>query len=333
MRPSSLVAGQPHQRDQRAEDQAAERGERRQRQRERHAVEEQVRKRAADDVEIEIAEHGAHFPDDVAGDRHRALEEAHAGDDDDIDQQIQHGRGGEGLEHLKRKFLHRARLAGQLDQADGDGDRRVLDGVEEFRRQRRQDDAKRHRQQHVAIGLQRRQPERGSGLFLPARQRIDARLQLHGDARRHEQPDPDRRRIERRVGHLLHPQPRGPRQQFRQHEEPEEQLHQQRHVAEEFDVAKADPGRGLRRQRAQHADDRAGDQRDDPGAERGLDRQHQPGQQHVEIGAGPVRGRLEEDVPVPVIVHRDYPYVRAAPSKSACNGRAIAGEGTFHIAL
>ena len=34
-----------------------------QRQRERHAVEEEVAQRAADDVEIEIAEHGGlHFP-------------------------------------------------------------------------------------------------------------------------------------------------------------------------------------------------------------------------------------------------------------------------------
>ena len=63
MRPEQLVAGQPHQRDQRAEDQAAERAERRQRQRERHAVEEQVGEGAADDVEIEIGEHGAYFPE------------------------------------------------------------------------------------------------------------------------------------------------------------------------------------------------------------------------------------------------------------------------------
>ena len=233
--------------------------------------------------------------------------------------EIHHGRGGEGLEHLERELLHRARLAGQFDQADGDRDGGILDGVEKLRSQRRQDDAERHRQQHVAIALRRRQPERGRRLLLPARQRGDAGAQLHGDARRHEQADPDRRRPERRVGQLLQPQPGAARQQFRQHEEPEEQLHQQRHVAEEFDVAEADPGRGLRRQRAQDADDRAEHQRDDPGQQRRLDGQHQPRQQHIEIGAGPVRGRLEEDAPVPVIVHF---RPRAAPPIS----RAIAPE-------
>jgi len=53
------------------------------------------------------------------------------------------------------------RLAGQLDQADGDGHRRILDGREKFRRQRRHDDANRHRQQHVSVGLRGRQSERG----------------------------------------------------------------------------------------------------------------------------------------------------------------------------
>ncbi|MGY4482867.1 hypothetical protein ACVWWR_002058 [Bradyrhizobium sp. LM3.2] len=57
-----LVAGQPHQRDRRAEDQAAECREPRQHQRERHAFVEQIGQCAADDVEIEIAEHGAISP-------------------------------------------------------------------------------------------------------------------------------------------------------------------------------------------------------------------------------------------------------------------------------
>ncbi|MEY9655203.1 hypothetical protein ABH980_002210 [Bradyrhizobium ottawaense] len=57
-----LEAGQPHQRERRAEDQAAESCEPRQRQGERHALVEQIGQRAADDVEIEIAEHGAISP-------------------------------------------------------------------------------------------------------------------------------------------------------------------------------------------------------------------------------------------------------------------------------
>ena len=153
---------------------------------------------------------------------------------------------------------------------------------------------------------------------MPARQRVDARLQLHRDARRHEQADTDRRRPERRVGKLLQPQPRRPRQQLRQHEEPQEQLHQERHVAEEFDVSETDPRRRPRRQRAQHADHRAEDQRNDPRQERRPDRQRQSRQQHVEIGAGPARVRLKKDMPVPVVVHRSP----SVPSpKRPCNGR------------
>src|SRR6195952_82146 len=104
------------------------------------------------------------FPRDVAGDRQASLQETHARDDDGIDQEIKYGRSRKRLEHLKGKFLHRARLAGEFDQADGDRDRGVLDGVEEFGRQRRQDNAKRDRQQHIAIALRRGQAERGRGL-------------------------------------------------------------------------------------------------------------------------------------------------------------------------
>src|SRR5271169_671397 len=67
-----------------------------------------------------LANIGGSLPRYVAGDRDRALEEAHRDDDDDIDEEIQHGRGGKGLEYLKREFLHRPRLAGQFNQTDGD---------------------------------------------------------------------------------------------------------------------------------------------------------------------------------------------------------------------
>src|SRR5216684_1518641 len=77
-------------------------------------------------------------------------------DDDDIDQEIQHRRRREGLEHLKGKFLHRPRLGGQFDQADGEGHRRILDGREKFGSERRHDNAKRHRQQDITIGLRGR---------------------------------------------------------------------------------------------------------------------------------------------------------------------------------
>src|SRR5258705_6759908 len=65
-----------------------------------------------------LANMGALFPGDVAGDRQPALEEAHGDDDHDIDQQIEHRRGGESFEYLKREFLHRPPPAGPFEQAD-----------------------------------------------------------------------------------------------------------------------------------------------------------------------------------------------------------------------
>src|SRR5712692_4636941 len=54
-----------------------------------------------------LANMGALFPGNVAGDREPALKEAHGDDDHDIDQEIQQRRRGESLEHLKGKLLHR----------------------------------------------------------------------------------------------------------------------------------------------------------------------------------------------------------------------------------
>src|SRR6202171_1995943 len=73
------------------------------------------------------------FPGNVAGDRQPALEEAHGSDHNDIDQKVQHRRGSEGLEYLKGEFLHRAGFRRQFNQADGEGDRGILDGREKFR--------------------------------------------------------------------------------------------------------------------------------------------------------------------------------------------------------
>src|ERR1700741_567007 len=56
------------------------------------------------------------LPRYVAGDRHRSLQEAHADDNHDIDQEVQQCCTRERLEHLKRKLLHRPGLAGQFDQ-------------------------------------------------------------------------------------------------------------------------------------------------------------------------------------------------------------------------
>src|SRR5712664_2044932 len=78
--PEEFQARQPHQCEQRAEDQAAQRCQARQRQRERHAVEKQISERAADNVEVEAGKHRrGSLPGYVAGDRYCAFEQAHRG--------------------------------------------------------------------------------------------------------------------------------------------------------------------------------------------------------------------------------------------------------------
>jgi hypothetical protein len=55
--------------------------------------------------------------------------------------------------------------------------------VQELGGERRQDQAKRHRQQHVAVGLWQCEPERLPRGALAARQRLDAGTHLLADAR------------------------------------------------------------------------------------------------------------------------------------------------------
>src|SRR5262245_52493067 len=74
---------------------------------------------------------------DEAGHRDTPLKPAHAGDDDDVDDDVDQSGAGEGLEHLKGKFRHRACRGSKLDQANGQGHRGILDDVEQCRAQRR----------------------------------------------------------------------------------------------------------------------------------------------------------------------------------------------------
>src|SRR5262245_48864210 len=89
----------------------------------------------------------ASLADGVAGHGHALFKEAHAHDDDRVEGQIKEGRCREGFEHLERELLHGAGAARQLEQADGERYRCVLDRVQELRRERRQDDPKCHRQE------------------------------------------------------------------------------------------------------------------------------------------------------------------------------------------
>ena len=193
--------------------------------REGHAFAEQIRQRPIDGTEIEMGEHGSMPSRDVAGNGQAAFYPAHEYRHRDVQQQVEHRRGDEGFEDLEGFFLHGARTRSKLEQADGDGHRAVLDSVEEFGGQGRKDDAKRHGQQHIAVGLRRGQTHSLARHALSSRQGRDAGRQLHRDARRHVQPQAHHRRKEGTVGQLLDPVAPGLGQQLRHDEIPEEQLH------------------------------------------------------------------------------------------------------------
>src|ERR1700730_11218973 len=93
------------------------------------------------------------FGADKSGYGNALLDIAHREGHDDIDDDVDDRRRSEGLEHLEREFLHGAGARRELHEPDGERDRAVLDDIEKFGRQRRQDDAIGHRQQHVDVGL------------------------------------------------------------------------------------------------------------------------------------------------------------------------------------
>src|SRR4029078_1045229 len=70
---------------------------------------------------------------DEARHRDAPLEPAHAADDDDVDDDVDQSRAGEGLEYLEGKFRHRARRGGELDQSYGQRHRGILDDVQKLR--------------------------------------------------------------------------------------------------------------------------------------------------------------------------------------------------------
>src|SRR5262249_58710042 len=76
---------------------------------------------------------------------------------------------------------------------------------------------------------------------LPAAQAENSRLHLLSDARGRVEAETDHRIVERGVGRLLEPVPDGLRHDFRQHEVPQEHLHQQGNIAEQFDVSVSEP--------------------------------------------------------------------------------------------
>src|SRR4051794_24105506 len=114
------------------------------------------------------------------------LERTHAEHDHEIREQVDDRRRRKGFEYAEAELLHGARAPGELEQPDRQRDRRVLDDVYELGGERRQDDAKALRQDHVAVGLRLAESERRARQALAARQRIDAGAYLFRDAHRSE---------------------------------------------------------------------------------------------------------------------------------------------------
>ena len=188
------------------------------------------------------------------------------------------------------------------------------------------------RQHHVAVGLRAavkpsarpasRWP-RGR-LWMPARTCSATRAEVN-------RPRHDRGGDEFLGRHvLLDPERQIPRQQLRDDEEPEEHLHQQRDVAEQFDPRRASAGEPAAGHGAQRADDDAERQGDDPGATRHTATvQPSPVDQPVEVGLVAALDLLEEDAPVPVVAH-DARQVPAAvhASTSCCRLRPARRSGS-----
>ncbi|KAG0778530.1 hypothetical protein G6F22_011178 [Rhizopus arrhizus] len=308
-RKQDLEARQPHHGQQRAQRQPHHRGQHGQRQGERHARLEQIGQGGPDHIEIEFT-HGDPLATlagrtDQPGNRDMAFKQAHAQHDNAVDDQVDHRRGGERLEDVEAEFLHGARLAGQLQQADGQRHRRILDGAHELRRQGRQHDAERLGQDDVAVHLHLGQPQRGARLELAARQRLDARTQLFGHACRPVETQAQHRGHELPPGlrHLLHRQAPRMRQQFGQHEIPEKHLHQQRHVAEDLHVRRAQHVHQPGLRRAHHAQPRSQQQRKDPRRQRPRQRPAAADPDRFQEGMHAVRRHLQENAPTPVVIH------------------------------
>src|SRR5262245_15851656 len=63
---------------------------------------------------------------DEAGHRNAPLEPAHAVHDNNVDDDVDHGRAGECFEYLEGKFGHRPCGGGEFDEPDGQRHRRIL---------------------------------------------------------------------------------------------------------------------------------------------------------------------------------------------------------------
>ena len=158
----------------------------------------------------------------------------------------------------------------------------------------------------VAVDLRQAEAHRAGRRGLPVGQRLDAGAHLLADPRGGEQAEADdHAEVGRgsRVEVLLEPGLQALGQQVGYQEVPDEQLHQQRHVAEDFHVGGGDPRYQAVRHGAHDAEQRAQRQGDDPADQGDGDGPAQTGDVPVEVGFAADPGGLEEHAPVPVVIH------------------------------
>ncbi|KAG1255160.1 hypothetical protein G6F68_010507 [Rhizopus microsporus] len=93
------------------------------------------------------------------------------------------------------------------------------------------------------------------------------------------------------------------RQQFGQHEIPEKHLHQQRHVAEDLHVRRAQHVHQPGLRRAHHAQPSSQQQRKAPRRQRQRQRPAHADQDRFQEGMHAVRRHLQENAPTPVVIH------------------------------
>ena len=153
---------------------------------------------------------------------------------------VQRGHRQIDLDAARGFFLRLHGEHGEFGHRHGKRHGRVLEDVHRLAGQRRNDDAKRHGQQHIAVGLEGGETHGHAGISLAAWQGLNARAHLLGNTCRGEKAQ--RQHHQRKTGHA--PQHR---EQAGQHVVPEENLDQQRNIAKQLDpgIAQANDHRAV----------------------------------------------------------------------------------------
>mmetsp|Transcript_7859 Transcript_7859/g.10241 ORF Transcript_7859/g.10241 Transcript_7859/m.10241 type:complete len:311 (-) Transcript_7859:2210-3142(-) len=235
-------AGEPHQGEAGAQDDAADHGQKGEPQRQLQPLP-QERKVVPDDGKIKIT-HGSALSDETRdpgvffqGLRNHGRTKRN----DHIDD----GCSGKGLKPLKGVFGDLLALRGQFQKPDSERQRRVLKDGQELGCHRRHDQPEGNRQQHIAVGLRGGEAVSVGGAGQAGADGVYPSADLFRNAAGGVEAQADYSRDVLRVGHVpLHPAAEIVGDDFGHDEVPKEQLHQKRHVAEKLDIDGAEGGNG-----------------------------------------------------------------------------------------